>query len=215
MQLLKRDIDLLRSGFPILQMPSTLALIEEQGLLRSLQEGQELLQPGEFVKSIPLVLSGTLKVLRESEEGHELFLYYLIPGETCAMALTCCGSQKESTLRIVAEEQSIIIQISFRLLESLEAHKDWKDFISQNYAHRFSEMLKVIDSIAFQKMDVRLEQLLVTKTMQLKNKFILQTHQEIANELGTSREVISRLLKQMEKQGIVILHRNRIELLKV
>jgi len=150
--------------------------------------------------------------LRDSEEGHELFLYYLNEGQTCAMALSCCGTSQVSTLHIVAEIPTQILAVPIVFLDDLSKNQDWKIFIAQNYSFRFQELLEVIDNIAFQKMDSRLAKYLHAKVELLNTTSLSLTHQTIALELGTSREVVSRLLKQMEKQGLVALHRNRIEL---
>jgi CRP/FNR family transcriptional regulator len=193
---------------------SVLDLLRDYASFQELKYGEVLLDAGQYVKVVPLVLSGSLKVLRLSEEGHELFLYYLTVGQTCAMALSCCGTSHPSALKIVAEEDSRLVLVPTKLLEHLSGMSDWKNFIAQNYALRFNELLEVIDGVAFQKMDIRLEHYLKTKSEQLKSKEIHITHQDIALEMGTSREVISRLLKQMEKQGMIALFRNRLKMLE-
>lgn len=203
----------LQAEFPQLHSPELVQRLMAEATAKSLAEGEILSHPGTYLTAIPLVLSGSLKVLRQSEEGHDLFLYYLTPGQTCAMALSCCGSAAPSELLLVAEEATEVVLVPVQLFDALMSYPDWKQFVAMTYAQRFHELLGTIDSIAFQKMDVRLADYLETKARQLRTRTLTQTHQEIATELGTSREVISRLLKQMEKTNQLRLHRNRLELL--
>lgn len=206
------DIESLAESFPLLVRSETITLLSAHAHVQLLAEGESFLSAGKYIKFIPLVLKGSLKVLKDSEEGYELFLYYLNEGQTCAMALSCCGTAQVSTLHIVAEIPTQILAVPIVILDDLSRNQDWKIFIAQNYASRFHELLEVIDDIAFHKMDSRLAKYLHAKVEQLNTRSLSLTHQTIALELGTSREVVSRLLKQMEKQGMVTLHRNRLEL---
>ena len=141
----------------------------------------------------------------------ELFLYYLEPGETCALSLTCCSAARPSEIKAVVEEPATIIFVPVQLHEQWsDEFKQWKDFVSSTYQQRFQEMLIALDAVAFKRMDERLMRYIVTKMKQLKANELHTTHQEIANELGTSREVISRLLKQLEKKKWIELGRNVI-----
>jgi CRP/FNR family transcriptional regulator len=169
------------------------------------------MEPGQFVKAVPLVLDGSIKIMRVDEEGKELFLYYLETGETCALSLTCCSAARPSQIKAVVEEQVSLLFIPIQIHEQLvDEFKQWKDFVSTTYQHRFQEMLTVLDAVAFKRMDERLMNYIVTKMKQLKSNELHTTHQEIANELGTAREVISRLLKQLEKKKWIELGRNVI-----
>jgi CRP/FNR family transcriptional regulator len=183
-----------------------LEAIAEQGRLQQIEAGVELMQPGQYMNSVPIIVKGSIKVLRPDADGKEVFLYYLNPGETCALS---------SEIRAVAEEDTTLISVPLR------AHNDWtrefsqwKEFVALTYQNRFQEMLRAIDDIAFKNMDERMLSYLRTKVSQLKMTTLEITHKDIANELGTSREVISRLLKKLEKSGTVKLGRNKVEVIE-
>ncbi|WP_186756279.1 Crp/Fnr family transcriptional regulator [Echinicola salinicaeni] len=185
--------------------------IASEGSLQRVSAGETIMEPGQFIKSVPIVLEGAIKVLRVDTEGKELFLYYLYPGQTCALSLTCCDVAKPSEIKAVAEEDTTIISIPVRLHEKWsEEFRQWKDFVTQTYQNRFQEMLKALDAVAFLKMDQRLALYIQAKREKTGSNELQITHQEIANELGTSREVISRLLKQLEKKKWIELGRNII-----
>lgn len=203
--------DILRKALPNLTDPKLLDRILEKGQFLTFEAGKTLMEPGQFVKAVPLVLEGSIKIMRMDEEGKELFLYYLETGETCALSLTCCSAARPSEIKAVVEEKVTVLFIPIQVHEQLtDEFKQWKDFVSSTYQHRFQEMLVVLDAVAFKKMDERLMNYIVTKMKQLKTNELHTTHQEVANELGTAREVISRLLKQLEKKKWIELGRNVI-----
>jgi len=203
--------DILRKALPNLTDPKLLDRLLEKGQFSTFEPGKTLMEPGQFVKAVPLVLEGSIKIMRVDEEGKELFLYYLETGETCALSLTCCSAARPSQIKAVVEEQVSLLFIPIQIHEQLvDEFKQWKDFVSTTYQHRFQEMLTVLDAVAFKRMDERLMNYIVTKMKQLKSNELHTTHQEIANELGTAREVISRLLKQLEKKKWIELGRNVI-----
>ena len=178
-----------------------------------LKAGELWMDIGGYIKSIPLVFSGMLKLMREDDAGNEMLLYFVRPGETCAMSLTCCMSDVRSTIRVVAEEDTVLLAVPVRYMDEwTETYRSWKSFVMLTYQRRFEELLRTIDGIAFQKLDVRILQLLRERARDQGSYVILTTHQELANELNSSREVISRLLKSMEREGLVKLGRQRIEL---
>lgn len=186
--------------------------IEKQGIAVQKKAGEVIMEYGTMIKSLPLIMEGAIKVVRKDEEGNELFLYYLYPGETCAMSLTCCLAHQKSEIRAVAEEDSSFIAIPISFLETWSSEfPEWKNFIFNSYSHRFKDLLITIDNIAFKKMDERIMEYLFAKKTAHQNHELYLTHLEIAKELSTSREVISRLLKQLEKQGKIKLGRNKIE----
>ncbi|WP_423779208.1 Crp/Fnr family transcriptional regulator [Cyclobacterium marinum] len=188
-----------------------LAALGNEGRIIEVKSGEAIIEPGQFIKMVPILLSGSIKVLRLDEEGRELLLYYIDPGETCALSLTCCSSYKPSEIRAVAEEDCVILSVPVYKHEKwTEEFKQWKDYVTDSYRIKFQELLKTLDAVAFKRMDERLMRYLVTKMKQLKTNELSTTHQEIANELGTSREVISRLLKQLEKKKWIELGRNVI-----
>lgn len=204
-------LELLRKALPNLTDPKLLDQLLEKGQFSSFEPGKTLMEPGQFVKAVPLVVQGSIKIMRVDEDGKELFLYYLEAGETCALSLTCCSAARPSQIKAVVEEQVALLFIPIEIHEQLmDEFKQWKDFVSTTYQHRFQEMLTVLDAVAFKRMDQRLMNYIVTKMKQLKTNELLTTHQEIANELGTAREVISRLLKQLEKKRWIELGRNVI-----
>jgi CRP/FNR family transcriptional regulator len=207
----KMTVDSLKDALPNFTDADLLQAILNQGQIVTLPAGKVLLEPGQFIKAVPLVIGGSVKILRTDEEGKELFLYYLDPGETCALSLTCCSSSKPSEIRAVVEEDSVLIFIPIQVHEKFsEQFKQWKDFVSETYQRRFQELLAALDAVAFKRMDERLMRYIVTKMKQYKANELRTTHQEIANELGTSREVVSRLLKQLEKKKWIELGRNII-----
>jgi CRP/FNR family transcriptional regulator len=203
--------DILRQALPNLTDPKLLDRLLEKGQFLTFESGKTLMEPGQFIKAVPLVLEGSIKIMRVDEDGKELFLYYLEPGETCALSLTCCSASKPSEIKAVIEEKATLLFIPIQVHEQLtDEFKQWKDFVSTTYQHRFQEMLTVLDAVAFKRMDERLMNYIVTKMKQLKTNELHTTHQEVANELGTAREVISRLLKQLEKKKWIELGRNVI-----
>ena len=203
--------DILRQALPNLTDPKLLDRLLEKGQFSTFEPGKTLMEPGQFVKAVPLVLDGSIKIMRVDEEGKELFLYYLETGETCALSLTCCSAARPSEIKAIVEEKASMLFIPIQVHEQLvDEFKQWKEFVSTTYQHRFQEMLTVLDAVAFKRMDERLMSYIVTKMKQLKSNELHTRHQEIANELGTAREVISRLLKQLEKKKWIELGRNVI-----
>lgn len=201
----------LKKALPNLSDPTLLDRLLEKGQLATFEPGKTLMEPGQFVKAVPLVLDGSIKIMRTDEEGKELFLYYLETGETCALSLTCCSASRPSEIKAVVEEKVTVLFVPIQVHEQLvDEFRQWKDFVSSTYQHRFQELLIALDAVAFKRMDERLMRYIVTKMKQLKTNELHSTHQEIANELGTAREVISRLLKQLEKKKWIELGRNVI-----
>lgn len=201
----------LKQALPNLTDPKLLDRLLEKGQFSTFEPGKTLMEPGQFVKAVPLVLEGSIKIMRVDEDGKELFLYYLETGETCALSLTCCSAARPSEIKAIVEEKASLLFIPIQVHEQLvDEFKQWKDFVSTTYQHRFQEMLTVLDAVAFKRMDERLMSYIVKKMKQLKSNELHTTHQEIANELGTAREVISRLLKQLEKKKWIELGRNVI-----
>ncbi len=201
----------LKQTLPSLTDPKLLDRLLEKGQFSTFDPGKTLMEPGQFIKAVPLVLEGSIKIMRVDEDGKELFLYYLETGETCALSLTCCSAARPSEIKAIVEEKASLLFIPIQVHEQLvDEFKQWKDFVSTTYQHRFQEMLTVLYAVAFKRMDERLMSYIVTKMKQLKSNELHTTHQEIANELGTAREVISRLLKQLEKKKWIELGRNVI-----
>lgn len=202
-----------RKTFPQIAEAALQQEIIDQGRLYTFQEGEVIMNIGQYVKVVPLVLKGLIKVSREDEEGRELFLYYLHPGDSCTMSFTCCMMNKKSEMRTVAEEKTILLGIPIKFMDEwMTKYQSWKNFVMQAYDSRMLELVKTIDSIAFKKMDERLMDYLESKAKALQSKELMITHQDIAFDLNASREAISRLLKKMEKEGMLSLGRNKINL---
>lgn len=193
--------------------PGLLTELATIGHYSIIQPGEVLMSPGAYIRSIPIILSGNIKILRTDEEGREILMYYLGSGESCAMSLTCCLNARKSEILAMAEEKTEMILLPVQKVEEwITQYPTWRSFVFQTYQRRFDDLLTTIDSVAFQKMDERLWHYLQRKAGLTSTKSLGTTHEVIALELGTSREVISRLLKQLEKLGRVRLSRNRIEL---
>ncbi len=206
------NIQSLKKLFSDLYEPNLVQAIQQKGHLLRIHAGESLIQIGQYIKYMPLILSGSLKIMREDDDGKELLIYHVDPGETCAMSITCCMGDTKSNVRAEAEEDTTLIAIPIHLLDQWSSeYVSWKHFIMRTYQKRFEDLLKTIDSIAFQKLDDRLLQLLKEKSLKSPEQVITATHQEIANELHSSREVISRLLKKLENEGTVKLGRNKIQ----
>lgn len=190
--------------------------INQVGTFKDVKEGDKLIEIGDYLRSMPLLLSGAIKVLREDQDGNELLLYFLERGTTCAMTLTCCMGNSKSEIRAIAELDTTLIMIPIQKMEEWTGkYKSWRNFVFQSYHTRLSEMLETIDSIAFMNMDERLVKYLRDKQNIIKGDVIFSTHQEIAYELNTSRVVISRLLKKLETMGKIQLNRNSISIFEL
>ena len=194
--------------------PALIDEINQVATIKEIREGEHLMEIGNYIRSMPLLLEGAVKVLREDENGDELLLYFLESGETCAMTITCCLGNTRSEIRAIAEKDTRLIMLPVqKMQEWMEQYSSWRKFVLSSYQNRMMELLNTIDKIAFLKMDERLISYLREKAKVSNDDLIKSTHQEIAYELNTSRVVISRLLKKLENDGFIELHRNRIKLL--
>lgn len=194
--------------------PGLLEEIKKFARIKHIDHGETLIEPGEKIFFVPIVLKGVLRVVRQGDDGKEIFLYHLYRGQTCAMAINCCQSQKESMIKAIAEDDTEVLQIPVKLVDDLFKYPEWKTFINSTYGSRFAELLEVIDLIAFNNMDKQVLHYLQERA-KASGSFILQiTHQQIADELHTHREAISRLLRTMEKKNMVRLGRNTIKLIE-
>ena len=184
------------------------------GRLSHFIKNEIIIDIGQKLEYVPILIKGNIKVLREDEEGSELLLYVLEAGDTCAMSLTCCMSNKKSKIRAIADKSSEVIMIPIsKMQEWFNTNESWRNFIMQSYQTRFDEMLETIDTLAFMKMDERLFKYLTDQVKLNASETLQITHQQIAEDLNTSRVVISRLLKQLEQEDKIRLSRNKIEVL--
>jgi CRP/FNR family transcriptional regulator len=195
--------------------PALIREIESNGKSITAHPGDVILDIGQTVRQIPLVLSGSVKVTRMDENGRELLLYYVGPNESCAMTFTCCMEQFPSEIKAVAEDEVSIIAMPVGIMDQwLVKYPTWKAFVMRTIRERFNEMLKTIDEIAFQNLDDRIVNYLKEKSKISGSALVNLSHQQIADELATSRVVISRLLKKLENNHKVLLFRNQIKILK-
>jgi len=172
-----------------------------------------LLNLQSYIKSIPIVLSGSIKVIKTDEEGQEILLYYIKPGESCIMSFLAGLHNDTSKIKAIVEEDAEVLMIPIEKAgQWIREFPEWTDFIFNLYQKRFEELLDVVNAVAFQKMDVRLMNLLQQKASLFHTKEISVTHQQLADELGTTREAVSRVLKQLEKSQALVLSRNKISL---
>ncbi len=194
--------------------PALLKEIQQFGIIQYFKEGDLIMDYGKYIRMMPIVLNGTIKVLRMDEEGNEILLYYLSSSESCSMAYSCCIEAKKSEVKAIAEDDVELIAIPhIKLDEWLCTYPSWKNYIMRSFNERFIELLKSIESIAFHKLDDRLVAYLKEKKRLSGSSVIKTSHNLIADELATSRVVISRLLKQLENSKKIILYRNEIKLL--
>lgn len=185
--------------------------IQKVGQIKKVMKGDLMIDLGEIISYIPLLLEGAIKVVREDESGEELLLYFVEFGNTCAMTLNCCLENTASEIRAICEADTSLIMIPVKFMDQwLTNYHSWRKFIFDNYQNRLNELLKAIDALTFLRLDERLEKYLLDKSKVAQSNQLSITHLEIATDLNSSRVVISRLLKKMEKQGSLILGRNTI-----
>ncbi|MCW8897768.1 MAG: Crp/Fnr family transcriptional regulator [Flavobacteriales bacterium] len=188
--------------------------LSEIGFSKIFKEGDVIINDHSYIKSIPIVITGSIKVMRTDDDGREILLYYIKSGESCIMSFLGGLHQDTSKIKAIAEEDTEILFIPTEKLNILmREYPEWLDYMFRLYHKRFEELLDVVNEIAFKKMDERLLNYLENKVALSKSNIISITHEQMANELGTARVVISRLLKQLETEGIVELGRNKIIML--
>jgi CRP/FNR family transcriptional regulator, anaerobic regulatory protein len=203
------------SSFDSTFEPALIKEMQQFGDLKYFKEGDIIMDYGKYIRMMPIVIKGTVKVYRKDESGKELLLYYLSSNESCSMAYSCCVEAKKSEVKAIAEEDVELIAIPhIKLDEWLCKYPTWKNYIMRSFNERFLELLKSIESIAFHKLDERLIGYLKEKQRLSGSSVIKASHYLIADELATSRVVVSRLLKQLENDGKILLYRNEIKLLK-
>ena len=188
--------------------------LKNEGTIKTFAPETVLIDENDYIKFVPIVLAGSIKVFKLDEDGREMLLYYIKPGESCVMSFlgaTCNGTSKIKP--VVEEEAEVLVLPVHKATELIRENPQWIQFIFELYNRRFEELLSVVNAIAFQKVDVRLWELLKTKVKLLKTAELNMTHQQIADELGTAREVVSRLLKQLERDKKISLGRNKIKIL--
>jgi CRP/FNR family transcriptional regulator len=205
--------DLLKQTYGFIFEEQLIEEIAEVSLLRDFKEGDVLIDFGDSIRKMPLLIKGAIKISREDFDEGELLLYFIEKGDTCAMTMACCLGETKSEIRAVAETNGTVVIIPITKMEEwLGKYKSWRNFVFNSYNSRLKEMLSAIDNLAFMNMDERLLNYLYDKAKINNSNHILNTHQEIAYDLHTSRVVISRLLKALENKGKISLHRAFIEI---
>ena len=203
----------LSESFPAFEA-DLIDVLASLGTIKEFEEGEELMRTGQYFKSTMLIVDGLVKLYREGDDGEEFFVYYIEAGNACALSMVCASQQKTSEVMARAMTSGKAIMVPIDKMDALMTEfKSWYYFVLETYRSRFEEILTVVDAIALKAMDERLEFYLNRQSQTLNSKTLTTTHQEIANDLSTSMEVVSRLLKKMEQKGKVALQRHHIELI--
>ena len=193
--------------------PQLLVEFNKHARVKHFAAEEVLMYPGDKILFVPIVMKGSIRVIRANDDGREIFLYHIYPGQTCAMSLNCCRANQISMIKAVTEDETEVYMIPAELVDEWFRFREWKEFVNNTYAIRYAELMNVIDLIAFSNMDAQLLNYLQKRAQALNTKALHITHQQIADELHTHREAISRLLRQMEQKKLVKLGRNVIELI--
>lgn len=204
----------LRSLFQVFKQSELLDYLEENGHLITLPPSTVLLDAEQYIKAIPLLLEGLIRVYREDQQGREVLLYYISPGQSCAMTLASSLQNRRSSIKAIIEQESVLLALPVDSLYELGFRfPSWQNFVAATFTLRFEEVLQVIEGIAFHRLDERLQAYLQQKAELQATRALSISHQQIADDLATSREVISRLLKQLELLGHIKLERGKITIL--
>ncbi len=204
---------ILLKNFPVFDQSDLVETIAQNSMFLALSEHAEILQENLYINSIPLVIKGTVKVTRVDSKGREVFLYYIKDGQSCAMTLTSILRREKSKVRAQTMEPTQLLTIPVKIIYDLnKKFPSWQQFVIDTFSFRFDEMIQTIEGIVFSNMHERVLRHLVKRAESQGCGNLVISHQEIANDLATSREVISRLLKQIEKKGLITLARNKIVL---
>ena len=207
------SIEEIQQYFPDFTEPGLQQVLANEGRLHYFKEGEVIMDYGGYIRMLPLILNGTIKISRQAEDGSELFLYYLSRGESCTMTFSCCIRNKQSKIRAVTEEDTTVFALpQQRLDEWMMRYKSWKNFVMTAYDQRMNELINTIDQVAFHQLDDRLLDYITKKAAVHNSQSLPITHQQIAGDLNVSREAVSRLLKKLERNGMITLGRNLITL---
>ncbi|MCS6990285.1 MAG: Crp/Fnr family transcriptional regulator [Chitinophagales bacterium] len=187
----------------------------QHGEFKDFHEGDLIIDYGKYIRAMPIILRGTVKVYRMEKSGKEILLYYLSAADSCSMAYSCCMHSRKSEVKAIAEEDGQLLAIPHQKLDEwLCKYASWRSYIFDSFIHRFNELLHSIDLIAFGNLDQRVKNYLIDKSRHAQSSVVKVSHQQIASDLGTTRVVVSRILKQFENLNQLILYRNEIKLLR-
>lgn len=201
--------------FPVLE-DALIRELSQLGHIRIATKGEQMVKTGQFINDSLIVLDGLIKVYREDDEGNEFFMYYLQPGQACALTMNCAIRQERSPVIAIAVMETRLLSLPVQMVDEwMKKYTSWNHFVLENYRSRYMDLMESFDQVAFRHMDERLEFYLKRYADKLKINDIEVTHQEIANELNSSREVISRLLKKLADEGKIKLHRYHIEIVNL
>ncbi|NUN99936.1 MAG: Crp/Fnr family transcriptional regulator [Saprospiraceae bacterium] len=190
--------------------------MENESTIWRFQEGEQLMHPGHYLRNMFFITKGLVKVYREDNDGAEFFMYYIKPGQACALSIACTERNEISTVRAIAVEETDALMVSYTNMEEwLMQYKSWGRFVIDTFRHRLEEVLLAFDNVAFRGLDERIEFYLKRQCRETQSKTLTISHQDIANDLNTSREVVSRLLKKLEQHGKIIMLRHAIEVLEL
>jgi|TARA_B110000908_G_scaffold146627_1_gene177732 CRP/FNR family transcriptional regulator len=206
---------LIIENFSFLFEDSLINELKDIGKIKKVSQGEYLMDIGQEMTFMPLLISGAIKVFRTDEEGDEYILYFIEGGDTCAMTLNCCMRGAKSEIKAVAEVDTMLLLVPISKMEDWLHYKSWRIFVFGSYNNRMKEMLEAIDSLAFMNMNERVLKYLKDKVVINKDEILTTTHNIISDELNTSRVVISRILKKLEKDGELQLLRNQIKILRL
>lgn len=205
-------IDLFKS-IPFFAEPNFRNELQANGQLQTLEKGDVIVREGQFLKFLPIVIEGSIRVF-QTKEDREILLYYVEPGQTCMMSLSACFFNNESPSQAVALEKTTILSIPARfIIPWQKEYACWNEFIIRTFRMRYDELLSSFESVAFNSIEKRILEYLHRAATTQQNKEIDISHQALANELGTTRVVVSRILKQLESEGRLVLHYGTIRLL--
>ncbi len=194
-----------------------------KGLLQQLQQenevllipaGQVILDFHKYIRSIPIIISGSVKVQGEDDEGNEIMLYHIRPGESCIMSILGALNNSESKVKAITLEPTKIVTIKPEKVHSLiNANPEWFDFIMSLYQTRFEELLQTVTRISFKSIEQRVMDMLQKRALLMHTKVVEITHQQIANELGTAREVVSRSMKVLAEKKQIKIFRGKVQVM--
>ena len=207
---------ILKDLFPELSDDRLIKELIEHGSIQSFKRGEVIIDYGDYIEFVPLVLSGFLKIIREGDQGQELLLYFLNAGTSCAASFSCCMAKKRSEIKAICEEASTVMLIPIEKANLwMETHARWRDFVISMYDSRLFALIDTIDNLAFAQLDEKLLNYLQEMSLLKSSTKLTISHQQIAIDLNASRESISRLLKKLEAKKMVSLNRNEITILSV
>lgn len=195
--------------------PELINEICANGQLRTFKDNDVLVDIGDKITHMPLVISGSVKIMTEDKDGAELLLYYLELGDTCTVTLNCCTRKSISTIRAIAETDVEILFVPVGFMDEwMVRYSSWRNYVLDSYNSRLNEMVSAIDNIVFNSLEERIEKYLRDKAWIARTATLNISHQQIANDLHSSRVVISRLMKKLEKNGIIKQARHKVDFLE-